>query len=146
MKHGLLSLTFLISITLSGQVKVTYTHGIKGSDSMKLAVYTPNTINPTDSLPVFMRMNSGGFEGGSREDAAERQLCEFVANRSYIGVSVSYRLLQKSTTTGLGCDCDNDDKLHTFREATTDFMDDANYFVNNSKSLQIDTTKIIKQK
>jgi len=143
MKYALYTILLLFSITMASQGKVTYTYAIKGSDTLKLDVYTPINISSTDSLPVLLWMHGGGFEGGNRDDKEHEDICRYAATHGYIGVSISYRLLRKGTTTGFGCDCDNDDKLLTFRLAVTDFMDAANYLVHNSKSLQIDPSKII---
>lgn len=143
MRYYVFLLSFLFTGVIYGQGKVTYTYAIKGKDTLKLDVYTPNNIKSTDSLPVLIWMHGGGFGIGSRDNAPDEKLCLDVANRGYIGVSISYRLLRKNTETGFGCNCDNDDKLYTFKEAVKDYLDAANYIVHNSKSLQIDTTKII---
>ncbi len=88
-------------------------------------------------------MHGGGFAGGTRDNKDEKQLCEYVANNGYIGVSISYRLLRKDTETEFGCDCPKQDKLNTFKQAIIDYLDAANYIINNSEKLQIDTAKII---
>lgn len=134
---------FIFHINLNAQGKVTYTYAVKGSDSLKLDMYYPLKVESTDKLPVLLWMHGGGFEGGSRDNEDEQQLGRYAANHGYIGVSISYRLLRKNTTTSFGCDCDNDEKLSTFREAVTDYLDAANYLVNNAQTFQIDTTKII---
>jgi predicted esterase len=143
MKHALGIIVFLFSITLNAQGKVTYTYAIKGSDTLKLDMYTPLNLKTTDTLPVLLWMHGGGFEGGSRDEEAVQNLCLYAANQGYVGVSISYRLLRKDSETSFGCDFDNDGKLNIFREAVTDYLDAANYLVQNSKSFQIDTTKII---
>lgn len=143
MKHTLGIIVFLFSIAINAQGKVTYTYAIKGTDTLKLDIYTPINLSPTDSLPVLLWMHGGGFEGGNRDDEAVKNLCLYAANQGYIGVSVSYRLLRKDSENGFGCDFDNDEKLNIFREAVTDYLDATNYLVHNSTSFQIDTTKII---
>lgn len=143
MKHYVYLLLFLFTHALWAQGKVTYTYAIKGNDTLKLDVYSPNNIKPTDSLPVLLWMHGGGFQIGSRDNGPEKKLCEYVAEKGYLGISISYRLLRKNTESGFGCDCDNDDKLLTFREAVKDYLDAANFVVHNSRSLQVDTTKII---
>lgn len=143
MKYCAYLLSFLFTCTLLAQGKVTHTYAIKGNDTLKLDVYTPNNIKPTDSLPLLLWMHGGGFSTGSRDNDNEKKLCQYVANRGYIGVSISYRLLRKGAESAFGCDCDNDEKLHTFREAVKDYLDAANYLVRNSKSFHIDAAKII---
>jgi len=143
MKHIISCIVFLFTLAINAQGKVTYTYAIKGIDTLKLDMYTPVNLSPTDSLPVLLWMHGGGFEGGSRDSEPEQNLGRYAANHGYLGVSISYRLLRKGTESDFGCDCDNDEKLHTFREAVKDYLDAANYLVHNSKSFQIDNTKII---
>lgn len=130
-------------LNLSAQTKTTYIYAIKGKDTLKLDVYTPKDIKKDAKIPVLLWMHGGGFAGGTRDNKDEKQLCEYAANNGYIGVSISYRLLRKDTETGFGCDCPKQDKLNTFRQAIIDYLDAANYIINNSEKLQIDTTKII---
>ncbi len=143
MKYCIYALLLLFTVTINAQSKETYTYAIKDGDTLKLDVYKPNNIKPTDSLPVLLWIHGGGFEIGSRDNEPDRKLCEYIANKGYIGVSISYRLLRKNGETHFGCNCDNDLKLNVFKEAITDYFDAANFIVHNSKSLQIDTTKII---
>jgi len=143
MKYCIYTLLLLFAIEFNAQNKVTYTYAIKDKDTLKLDVYTPNGIKPSDSLPVLLWIHGGGFEIGSRDNEPDKKLCEYVASKGYIGISISYRLLRKNTESHFGCDCDNEVKLHVFKEAVSDYFDAANFIVHNSKSLQIDTTKII---
>ena len=143
MKHIIFSTVFLYVITLSAQGKVTYTYAVKDGDSLKLDMCYPLDAKSTDTFPMLLWIHGGGFEGGSRDNEPEQELCRYAANHGYIGVSISYRLLRKGTTTAFGCDCDNDEKLHVFREAVTDYLDAAHYLVENARTFQIDTTKII---
>ena len=128
---------------IAAQNKTTFTYAIKGLDTLKLDVYTPNTIKPNDSLPVLLWMHGGGFSGGSRTSKAEQQLCTYAAKNGYIGVSISYRLLRKGKETGFGCNCPKSEKLETFKQAVIDYLDAAKYLVENAKTLHIDPTKII---
>ena len=139
-------LVFLMVLTLqlSGQTKSTYTYSIKGKDTLKLDVYTPENIKKTDTLPVLLWMHGGGFAIGSRDFIDDERLTKYAAkDQNYIGVSISYRLLRKGTLTGFGCDCSKDLKLETFKQATIDYMDAAKYIVEHASELQIDSTKII---
>jgi predicted esterase len=143
MKYSICSLLLFFTITLNAQSKITYTYAIKGKDTLKLDVYTPNNLKPTDSLPTLLWIHGGGFEVGSRDNELDGKLCDYIASNGYIGVSISYRLLRKNTESHFGCDCDNDIKLNTFKEAILDYFDAANFIVHNSKSLQVDRTKIL---
>ncbi|MFC4723337.1 alpha/beta hydrolase [Geojedonia litorea] len=143
MKRILPVLLLLFVLQISAQTKRTFTYAVKGKDTLKLDVYTPEILRPNDSLPVLLWMHGGGFAGGTRDNAAEQKLCEYVANRGYIGISISYRLLRKNQPTGFGCDCDNQEKINTFKQAVIDYFDAAKYIVKNAKSLQIDTSKLI---
>ena len=144
MKNILTSLILLIGFSLLAQNKATYTYSIKGKDTLKLDVYTPENIKKTDTLPVLLWMHGGGFSGGHREYIDDENLVKYAAKeQNYIGISISYRLLRKGTKTGFGCDCTKDEKLETFKQATIDYMDAAKYVVEHANQLQIDTTKII---
>ena len=144
MKNILTSLILLIGFSLLAQNKATYTYSIKGKDTLKLDVYTPENIKKTDTLPVLLWMHGGGFSGGHREYIDDENLVKYAAKeQNYIGISISYRLLRKGKKTGFGCDCSKDEKLETFKQATIDYMDAAKYVVEHANQLQIDTTKII---
>ncbi len=128
---------------ISAQTKTTYTYAIKGKDTLKLDVYTPNTIKPTDSLPTLLWMHGGGFSVGARDYKDDAALCEYVSKNGYIGISISYRLLRKGTETGFGCNCNKQDKLETFKQAVIDYLDAAAFVVSKAKELHVDTTKLI---
>ena len=144
MKNILITLILVISYGLSAQKMETYTYAIKGSDTLKMDVFTPKNIKKTDSLPVLLWMHGGGFSTGNKENEGERQLVAYAAKvKNYIGISISYRLLRKGTNTGFGCDCTKDEKIETFKQAAIDYLDAAKYIVEHAKELNIDTTKII---
>ncbi|APY09419.1 lipase [Winogradskyella sp. J14-2] len=144
MKNRLTLLILLIGLSLTSQNKATYTYSIKGKDTLKLDVYTPENIKKTDTLPVLLWMHGGGFAVGHRDYIDDENLVKYAADKqNYIGISISYRLLRKGTATGFGCDCTKDEKLETFKQAAIDYMDAAKYVVEHAKQLQIDTTKII---
>jgi len=135
---------FFFVLTLTAQNKATYTYAIKGNDTLKLYVYTPENIKKTDTLPVLLWMHGGGFAVGHRDYIDDENLVKYAAKaQNYIGISISYRLLRKGTSTGFGCDCTKDEKLETFKQAAIDYMDAAKYVVEHANELQIDTTKII---
>ncbi|NRD18632.1 alpha/beta hydrolase [Winogradskyella eckloniae] len=144
MKKLFILVLAFVSLQLTGQTKSTYTYSIKGKDTLKLDVYTPKNIKKTDSLPVLLWMHGGGFAVGSRDFIDDERLVQYAAKeQNYIGISISYRLLRKGTSTGFGCDCPKDDKLETFKQAAIDFLDAAKYIVEHAKELHIDTSKII---
>lgn len=144
MKHLIYLITFLLATSIFAQKKETYIYSIKGNDTLKLDVYTPKNIKKTDTLPVLLWMHGGGFSVGSRDYKDDEKLAKYAAKKqNYIGVSISYRLLRKGTSTGFGCDCTKDEKLETFKQAAIDYMDAAKFIVEHANELQIDTTKII---
>lgn len=137
-------LCFLIFVcSLSAQTKTTYTYSIKGNDTLKLDVYTPKNIKKNERLPTLLWMHGGGFSVGSRDFKDDAQLAKYAANHGYIGISISYRLLRKGTTSGFGCDCPKADKMETFKQAVIDYMDAAAYVVECADELHVDTSKII---
>ena len=143
-KRIVLFILYLVAVfNLSAQTKSTYTYAIKGIDTLKFDVYTPENIRNTDRLPALIWMHGGGFSMGARDLKDEIQLMEFAARHGYIGISISYRLLRKGTKSGFGCDCPKSDKLETFKQAVIDYMDAATYVVECADQFNIDTTKII---
>lgn len=133
----------LFFLSLSAQNKVTFTYAIKGNDTLKLDVYTPNRIKKSQKLPVLLWMHGGGFSVGSRDYKDDAELCSYAANNGYIGISISYRLLRKGTESGFGCDCSKEDKLETFKQVVIDYLDAAAFVVENAEELKIDTNYII---
>ncbi|WP_179333507.1 alpha/beta hydrolase [Winogradskyella costae] len=144
MKNILTTLVILITFSLSAQKKETYIYSIKGKDTLRMDVFTPENINKTDSLPVLLWMHGGGFSGSHRAYPDDGSLVKYAAEKqNYIGVSIDYRLLRKNKATGFGCDCTKDEKMETFKQAAIDYLDAAKFLVERAKSLQIDPTKII---
>lgn len=143
MKNLLSCFLLLFVLNLSAQTKSTYTYAIKGNDTLKLDVYTPENINKDAKLPTLLWMHGGGFSGGSRNFKDDAELCEYTAKHGYIGISISYRLLRKGTKSGFGCDCPKAEKLETFKQAVIDYMDAAKYIIEHASQLNIDPTKII---
>ncbi|WP_458628798.1 alpha/beta hydrolase [Winogradskyella sp. PC D3.3] len=122
----------------------TYTYAIKGNDTLKMDMFTPNKIKKGEKLPLLLWMHGGGFSGSHRAYPDDRNLVVYAAKeQNYIGVSIDYRLLRKNTATGFGCDCTKDEKLETFKQAAIDYLDAAKFLVDRAEMFQIDTTKII---
>lgn len=129
----------------SQSTKRTYTYAIKGLDTLKMDVYTPDVINPADSLglPVLLWMHGGGFVSGYRDFPSEVKLAQYAAQNGYLGISISYRLTRKGTKTGFGCECPREEKRQTFKMAAKDYLDAARYVIKNHRYLKADVTKII---
>jgi len=144
MKIRILVFAFSLCCYAFSQNKSTHTYSIKGLDTLKLDIYSPEKIKKNDSLPVLLWMHGGGFSGGTRDNIHhEQKLAEYVTTKGYIGVSISYRLLRKNTKTGFGCNCPKADKLETFKQAAIDYLDAAKFLLEHKKEFQIDSTKII---
>ncbi|WP_299550541.1 alpha/beta hydrolase [Seonamhaeicola sp.] len=143
MKYKLVLLLFLLNCLVWSQNKTTYTYAIKGTDTLKMDVYTPKNVRSIDSLPVILWMHGGGFAGGKRDNPDEVKMMQYLTESGYVGVSISYRLLLKGSKTGVGCDCPKTFKLDVFRQAALDYLDAARYLVENRSKLHVDPTKII---
>nr|WP_321222593.1 alpha/beta hydrolase [uncultured Psychroserpens sp.] len=143
MKYIINLLIFIISFSTYSQTVTTHIYAIKNSDSLKLDIYTPKKLVDSIKLPTVIWMHGGGFSGGARNGADEKKLMNYFSENGFIGVSISYRLLRKGSSTGFGCQCTKEEKLFTFAKAAEDFLDATNYLIQNSDSLQIDTSKII---
>ena len=80
---------FFFVLTLSAQNKATYTYSIKGKDTLKLDVYTPENIKKTDTLPVLLWMHGGGFAVGHRDYIDDENLVKYAAKeQNYIGMKL----------------------------------------------------------
>lgn len=133
----------LFSIIVHSQTKKTFTYAIKGTDTLKLDIYTPDDIQENDNLPLLLWIHGGGFSGGARDSPGEVQLMEYASNNNYIATSISYRLLRKGEPTAFDCNCTKQEKLDTFKQGVIDYLDAASFLVKNADSLQIDTNRII---
>ncbi len=139
-----LVLIALIATSSFSQIKVsTYTYAIKGSDTLKMDVYTPKILKKTDSVPVLLWMHGGGFSGGDRAFPSEAKLGQLAAENGYLGVFISYRLTRRGQLTGFGCDCPKSEKLLTFKNAAVDFLDAAKFVYQNKILFGADTSRII---
>jgi acetyl esterase/lipase len=143
MKSIIKVLILIISFTAFSQSVKTHTYAIKNSDSLKLDIYTPNTIEDDTKLPAVIWMHGGGFSGGSRDGSDEQRFMNYLTENGFIGVSISYRLLRKGSKTGFGCQCSKQEKLFTFAKAAEDLLDATNYIIQNSDSLHVNPEKII---
>lgn len=150
MKHKSPVLYLLFSLILIpinslvfAQTKDSLVYAIKGKDTLRLDIYIPNNIEKDAKLPLLLWMHGGGFSGGQRDNEGEVELCEYAAQNGFVAASISYRLLRKDTKTAFGCNCTKEDKIETFREATIDYLDAANFLVKNSDRYHIDKDIII---
>jgi len=137
------AIILLLSLSLLSQTKTTYTYAIKGLDTLKLDVYTPENVVAGSKLPTLLWMHGGGFFMGSLDQADNAKLCSTITKYGYIGISISYRLLRKNTETKFGCLCPKEDKMETFKQASIDYLDAAAFIVKNASLLHVDTSKII---
>jgi acetyl esterase/lipase len=143
MRYLFLFCILIISGVLFAQNKSTFIYSIKGADTLRMDVYSPSNLDRNDSLPVLLWMHGGGFAGGSRDNGDEVKLAKYATNHGYIGISISYRLTRKGTESGFGCDCPAKDKIETFRGATIDFLDAAQFVIENNRKLKVNANKII---
>jgi acetyl esterase/lipase len=143
MKYKFLISFFIVSLYSTAQNVTTFTYAVKGLDTLKLDVYSPEHIEQNVKLPVVIWMHGGGFSSGMRNNFATVSFMNYLTNKGYIGVSISYRLLRKGAKTGFGCDCPTQDKLFTFASAAKDFLDATSFIIANAEDLTIDLNKII---
>lgn len=110
------------------------------SKGLSLDVYQGEKDTET-MRPVLLLVHGGGFAGGQRNGSLEANFMKDMAQRGYVGVSMSYRLLRKGK--GFGCDCPAEDKQTIFLEAAKDVYA-ASYFLQmQSENIGIDPSKII---
>jgi predicted esterase len=132
------------TLLVFSQTKTTYIYAIKEIDTLKLDVYSSDSIQQIGKkLPVLLWMHGGGFSSGTRDSKYETELCQFAAQNGFIGISISYRLLRKGTKTGFGCDCPKEIKQEILKQATIDYLDAAAFIVDNAEKLNIDPNYLI---
>lgn len=72
-----------------------------GTRPLRLDVYTPVADGRSDR-PGFVAIHGGGFLGGSRLAGPPAMLCESLAARGHVCISIEYRLVRDDAPTGEG--------------------------------------------
>ena len=132
---------FLEEISDSVQVE-TFTYANKGTTQLELDIYTPAFDYALDR-PLIIYVHGGGFSGGTRNSAKAKSFCTRLAKHGFVAASITYRLTRKGKPNGMNCDCPNNVKLKTFRDAVEDVQDATFFITQNREHLRIDPTKII---
>ncbi len=132
---------YLEEITDSVNVE-TYTYIQKDGQNLELDVYSPAFDNETER-PVLVYVHGGGFSGGIRNNEGTATFCKKFAQRGYVAVSITYRLLRKGTKTGFGCDCPTEEKLEAIAAAVEDLQDATYFLITNWENLGINPHQII---
>lgn len=120
----------------------TECYAVVADDSLFLDIYEPmhDTI---PNRPVLLWVHGGGFAGGSRAHPDEVRLLKEFAQKGYVAVSMSYRLLRRGKQTGFGCDCPRKEKWITFRQAALDLLSAMKWLVQHHEAFGIDPEYII---
>lgn len=68
--------------------------------NQKLDIYFPTNYgsDPTDVRPLFVYVHGGSFQYGSKNNSECEFLCENMAKRGYIAISINYRLATGTVT------------------------------------------------
>lgn len=114
----------------------TYTY----KENLDLDFYS--AVDGKDSnRPLIVVMHGGGFQGGSRQGAAELKFCIDMARRGFAVSSISYRLIRQGK--GFDCNTSHEEKMETFKEATVDLLQAVNFLMDKSKELAFNENQII---
>ncbi|MEL6133525.1 MAG: alpha/beta hydrolase [Bacteroidota bacterium] len=148
---GLLLLSFLTEPQaqtryiddIFSQVDVqTLTYAEKEGQELKLDIYTPKE-DTLQRRPVLFWVHGGGFSTGKRDSEPEVRWMQTFAQKGYVAVAISYRLLRKGTPEGFGCDCPREEKINAFKAAAEDLMDAVLFIRRQAEKYQIDPEQII---
>lgn len=136
----------LLPSFLSGQLieKTTHEYARKAGQSLELDVYQLKpAANVEQARPLLVWVHGGGFAGGERDHPVEVQLMESFAQKGYVAVSISYRLLLKDVEGGFGCDYPSTDKIRVFREAGLDLWEAIGYLWKQRKKWHLNFDQLV---
>ncbi|MEL6389967.1 MAG: alpha/beta hydrolase [Bacteroidota bacterium] len=119
----------------------TYVYATVDGEELRMDVYTPD--NTEELHPAMVWVHGGGFAFGSRDATQEVKLMEYLVDKGYTGISISYRLLRQGEKTGFGCDCPRAEKENVFRESARDVWRALEFVHKHASDWGIDTTKLI---
>jgi hypothetical protein len=121
--------------------KKTFIYSIKGSDSLALDVYTLNTADSTVKKPCIIFVFGGAFVTGRRDDSIYNAYFNFLVQKNYIVISISYRLGLKGVR---NVSKFNIKPLKNAVDMAIDDMYDAtNWAVTHAQTLGVDTSLIL---
>lgn len=67
---------------------------LDGDRAEKMDLYRPD-IDPRDRLPAVLVIHGGGWSGGDKDGARERQICETLAKAGFVAATINYLLAKK---------------------------------------------------
>lgn len=117
----------------------TYVYRKIDNETLKFDFYKPK--QSVKDLPLLIYVHGGGFIVGSRDSKSTVQFIKKMVNNGYAVASVSYRLSMKDK--GFGCSTTAKEKLEAINKASEDVALATRFIIDNNKSFQIDTQKII---
>ena len=142
MKRRFLSLTLTLLAgvsTMMAQTAIrrsTEVFSIVGKDTLRMDVY----VNPTTEIegegrPVMLYVHGGGFNMGSRINAAQQVYFHYLADRGWLVASIDYRLAGTSTNEDGSINNPYQVKstLDAIRYACIDAVTATNYLLSQSK-------------
>jgi len=118
----------------------TRTYTIMGADTLALDIYQA-AADKAIQRPVLLYVHGGGFAGGTRDEGETPAFAEYLAQRGYVVISMSYRLSMKGKS--FSCDQDAPNKIATFLASVEDIYTASQFIVTHQEEWRIDPKQIV---
>lgn len=130
------------AFALSASGQKTYTYAVRGSEELKMDLYTP--AQPRADKACVIYVFGGGFFTGARDDSSSVSACKALTEKGFTAISIDYRLKLKSV------DFDTVRLVKAYRlfhyvidEAVEDCCSAIRYVCDHAGELGIDPSKIV---
>ncbi len=143
-------LLFCSAYTLTSQVyfspqfddifRETFTYAIIEDDTLQLDLYRSRT-DTNSQKPLLLYVHGGGFAGGTRDGERTATFANYLAQRGYAVISMSYRLTMKNKS--FSCDQPAPNKINTFLAAMQDIRRVVSLVHEQEAAWGIDLSKIV---
>lgn len=117
----------------------TLTYYKDDSTHLEMDVFQPEAP-ATEKLPLLIYVHGGGFASGERK--AGYPVCGYLAKKGIVAATITYSLYMKGKKDGFGCEGSVSEKVKAMQYAANQLWQATAYFIEHSKELNIDTTKI----
>lgn len=122
---------------LFSQSRRTVIYYADGNNQLSMDVFINDQSSET-KRPVFIYIHGGGFAGGER--TAGYPICEFLADKGYFAVTISYTLYMKDKS--FSCDGILSEKIKAIRYGVNDLWVATAWLIEHAGEYNLDTSNI----